>query len=1094
MSNLFKSKFVLGLMLVAAFAFTTTASAAITSTLKLGSNNSQVKELQQGLNSSGFVVSTSGAGSVGSETNYFGSKTKTAVKSWQASKGLTADGVFGPASRAAWTGTTGGTYPAGCSSSTGFSTTTGLPCSGGSSTTYPAGCSSSVGFSSTTGLPCTGTTSQTGPVTASLAANNPASTTLVAGQATANLAHFTFSGAGTVTAVTLQRIGVSSDTTPSNVYLFDGATRLTDAASVSNNGSVTFNVPAGIFTVNGTKTISVRSDIATGTSGQTVGMMLATFTTSAGTTTANLSGNIHSIASATLASVSAGVVTPSNSTLNPGAGVTVWQSTLNISQRDVWMKRIAVRNVGSAPAASFANFKLYVGGVQVATATGLDINGYVTFDMTNTPVKLISGSRVVRIDADIVSGASRTVHFSLRNAADVDFVDSSFGVNVAPTSTPWEATTASTISGVGGGSLTIEKDTTSPSSNLTLSGNDVKLATYKVTAYGEPIKIENIRATFQASDAAVDSLRNGRIVIGGVQYGSTSTLMEDSSTPAYTQYTLNYTVNPGTPVLMDLHADMFDNDGTNDLTAADTLIGVIAVGASNAQKVDSLGSINAPAVLVTGNTLTVASATVGVTANGTYGNQSVSVPATAFKIGAWNLAGSSVEDVDITTLSFDVDEVTGATFSEADLTNMYVVVKNGATIVSQPAPLATVSAADNNFQATYKLAKNSNITVELYANLGSTVTTTHSFRTDLSVTGTASVSGTAVAVNDVIGQTIIAGTATITATQDASSPVTSIVYDNQTVTAAAFKFAAVTAGFDVTDLTFTLASNAVVSSVELYDGATLVASKPGNSTVTFNDLNWNIPANTNKVLTVKLVVGTVLDSGSGTTAGSNITVTLTDFSATNISTGGSDDSANDTGPAIENNPAGTAMYAYASTPTITNLSLDGTNLGVGTTEISKFSVASNGGTIGWKKIIFTVTRAIGGTDTLSNTTLYDADTNTAIAGAVTYSGSIEADGGTSGTIIFIATNEQQVAGTKNYSLKTDLAGTFANGNNITVKINQPSGYVAPAAYATVAGTTSSFTWTDTSASNHSETTLDWNNGLLVKNLPTNTQTRTTSGL
>jgi len=45
MSNLFKSKFVLGLMLVAAFAFISTASAAITSTLKLGSNNSQVKEL-----------------------------------------------------------------------------------------------------------------------------------------------------------------------------------------------------------------------------------------------------------------------------------------------------------------------------------------------------------------------------------------------------------------------------------------------------------------------------------------------------------------------------------------------------------------------------------------------------------------------------------------------------------------------------------------------------------------------------------------------------------------------------------------------------------------------------------------------------------------------------------------------------------------------------------------------------------------------------------------------------------------------------------------------------------------------------------------
>jgi peptidoglycan hydrolase-like protein with peptidoglycan-binding domain len=401
MSNLFKSKFVLGLMLVAAVVFSTgTAEAAITKTLKYGMKDAQVKELQQNLNAAGFTVSTSGAGSVGYETTSFGTKTKLAVQAYQTSKGLVADGVFGPASRAAWTG----------------GTTT------GGNTTLPAGCTTTSGFSPITGQACNGTTTntQTGPVTATLASTNPASGTLVAGQATANLAQFTFNGTGTVTAVTLQRIGVSADTTPSNVYLFDGAVRLTDAASVSSNGTVTFTAPAGLFTVSGSKTITVKSDIASGTSGQTVGFTLATFTTSAGTTTANLSGNIHSIATASLASVTSGTETPSASTLNPGPNVTVWQSTLTVSTRDVWMKRLAFRNIGSAPASAFANFKLYVNGVQVGSATGLDANGYVTFDMNSSPVNLASGSRVVRVDADIVSGASRTVQFSLRNAADVN--------------------------------------------------------------------------------------------------------------------------------------------------------------------------------------------------------------------------------------------------------------------------------------------------------------------------------------------------------------------------------------------------------------------------------------------------------------------------------------------------------------------------------------------------------------------------------------------------------------------------------------------------------------------------------------------------
>jgi hypothetical protein len=104
---------------------------------------------------------------------------------------------------------------------------------------------------------------------------------------------------GVVTKVVLQRLGVSADATASNVFLFDGVMRLTDAASVDNTGKVTFSAPAGLFTVSGSKTISVKSDIALNTAGQTLGMGLATFDVAAMTTTANINGNIHSIASPT---------------------------------------------------------------------------------------------------------------------------------------------------------------------------------------------------------------------------------------------------------------------------------------------------------------------------------------------------------------------------------------------------------------------------------------------------------------------------------------------------------------------------------------------------------------------------------------------------------------------------------------------------------------------------------------------------------------------------------------------------------------------------------------------------------------------------
>ncbi len=1049
---------VLGLALTVG---STDAAMTWSRSLKLGSRGADVKDLQMFLNMCADTkVAVSGAGSPGMETTYFGPATKAAVIKWQAARGVSpASGLFGPLSRA---------KAADLQASTNVC--------GGSVVVNPP---------------------QSGPVTAMIAANNPASGTLVAGQATANLANFTFSGTGTVTGITLKRIGVSADATPSNVYLFDGAMRLTDAASVSNNGSVTFNVPAGIFSVNGSRTISVKSDIATGTSGQTVGMMLESFTTSSGVVSANLSGNIHTIASATLASVSAGTVTPSGATLNPGSNVTVWQSTLTVSNRDVWMKRISLRNVGSAPANAFANFKLFVNGVQVGTASGLDMNGYVTFDLSSAPASLVSGSRVVRVDADIVSGSSRTVQFSLRNAADIDLVDSSFMVNVTATSTPWTCvgSCANTISGSTGGSLTIEKDVSSPSGNVSEGTNDKIIGVYKVTAFGEPMKIETIRATYTSSDGSVSQLRNGRIMIGGVQYGSTSTLNEDSYATPYTSYTLNYTVYPGTPVMMELRADMYDNDGTDNLSNGDTIIGVIAAGSSNVQKIDSLGTVSAPASAVSANTLTIADASATLTKNGTYANQTVVLPSTGFKVGSWNLAGSSTEDILLTTLSFDVDEVLGTEFDQGEMTNMYVVVKNGSTIVAQTSPIATVAATDNNFSLNYTLAKNTNVSIELFANLADdglaepggasdAVDSTDSVKTDLTVTGTAMVSGSAVTATsaDTDGQTIAAGSASITATTDASSPVASIVYDNQTVTAAAFKFAAVTSAYDITDLTFTLADATVAQSVDLYDGATLVASRPGAATVTFSGLAWNVPANTNKVLTAKLVLGSV-GVGAGSTGASQL-LTLTDFTAINKSTGVS-------APGTESDPAGNAMYAYASTPTITNVALPTTTLNTGTQTVSKFAVSTNGGSIGWKKLIFTITKSISGTDTLASATLWDADTNTQVAGTATFTGSVETDNDTAGGLTFVATNEQQISGTKTYYLKMTVAGTLANGDNMSVYIDQlPTSFAASNDYATVAATTATFVWSDLSASGHSTTTTDWVNSYLVKNLPTDTQTLT----
>lgn len=70
--------------------------------LTVGSLGSEVRALQQFLNSHGYPVAASGPGSSGNETAWFGPATKAALAAYQKAKGITpAAGYFGPLTRAA---------------------------------------------------------------------------------------------------------------------------------------------------------------------------------------------------------------------------------------------------------------------------------------------------------------------------------------------------------------------------------------------------------------------------------------------------------------------------------------------------------------------------------------------------------------------------------------------------------------------------------------------------------------------------------------------------------------------------------------------------------------------------------------------------------------------------------------------------------------------------------------------------------------------------------------------------------------------------------------------------------------------------------
>ncbi|MEI7709381.1 MAG: peptidoglycan-binding protein [bacterium] len=101
------------------------ADCSINRTLKIGMQGSEVACLQAKLG-----VTADGS---------FGPITQSAVISFQSGNPLVADGIFGPRSKAAFNAyNITAFYPVGCTSSTGYSTTTGVKCDGSASITVPS--------------------------------------------------------------------------------------------------------------------------------------------------------------------------------------------------------------------------------------------------------------------------------------------------------------------------------------------------------------------------------------------------------------------------------------------------------------------------------------------------------------------------------------------------------------------------------------------------------------------------------------------------------------------------------------------------------------------------------------------------------------------------------------------------------------------------------------------------------------------------------------------------------------------------------------------------------------------------------------------
>lgn len=655
-------------------------------------------------------------------------------------------------------------------------------------------------FAATKAAAAKAETVKPGTLEVMLGASSPAASTLIQGQANAELLQLTFNNMGdakmTIKSLKFARLGASNNNTLSGVYLYEGARRLTDAASFSSgDNSVTFNEQLDL--AKGKTTLTVYGNVAAGTGGQQIGLGLAAATsvmTKAGDTIAGtfpLNGAIHSIGTLTLGTVSFGTTTtPAAASIDPEDGRVVWENTATVNTNDAILKRFAVKLIGSIDAADIKNFRLLVDGTQAGEpVAAVDANNFVTFDLSKKPVTLKTGGRVMKVMADVKGGTSRTFQIQLRDTSDAVFYDSqqpSAAILVQANSTTFSARTSG-VQTVNQGSLTVTKTGDSPSGNVVRGESGAVLARYEFVATGEKMKVESLRLGTLVGGAvsATVTLRNGAVFVkeDGVdtayrQVGSTVSSLSSAANGTNFSLGSSMIVNPGKKMWLELRADIFDNTGDDDTAAGTVLTARMynVASSANATRQVTGTTLDVPTANVDGNPLTVNVGGLSLAKHQEFGDQTYVAPKQNALLckGTLKNAGDT-EDINLNTLYADFSAAVDAMNASTDITQVYV--KYGTKMVTARSSVSLTSLA-NSWSISETLKKGEQLNVEVYGDLASGSTngdaTADTVTVSVRADGTAAKSSTAVNTGLVTCQVITAASAgTLTVSEDNTTPIAS---------------------------------------------------------------------------------------------------------------------------------------------------------------------------------------------------------------------------------------------------------------------------------------------------------------------------------
>ncbi len=323
-----------------------------------------------------------------------------------------------------------------------------------------------------------------GAVNVSLSSSTPAGATLPLGANSVQVLKFDLkagSEAATVDGLAISMVGVGATTNVTNVYLYEGNDRLTEARSVNaSTRKATFNNLNLALAAGQTRTLTVRVETNTSSAAGDqlqFAVSAATDVTSAGTVSGSfpVTGNAF-----TLATVSAGyIVVEKNGTItSPTLGAqdhTIGQFRITANSEAASVREITLKIDN---ASDHSDFKLYNGTTLLGAGTYLG-GKLVKFDLSSSPLAIAEGAnKILKVTADIGGDATDGIGVYIDKAVDIVAIGGDYGFGMtAYIGASSAVLDTGTYSGVDAGSSSgICNETGDECSYSTIQGGDITLA------------------------------------------------------------------------------------------------------------------------------------------------------------------------------------------------------------------------------------------------------------------------------------------------------------------------------------------------------------------------------------------------------------------------------------------------------------------------------------------------------------------------------------------------------------------------------------------------------------------------------------------